>query len=256
MIDENDLVKLFANNFKKKPDPGEVFFGILYKIMLFGFIFVVVYGAINFGALKEKISFWYKNDVKAEPYTQDTAVPSITTPDAQPKETKPDLPEMAENTIYIPSLNIKAPITWRVNNTSREVSSSLENGVIQLAGTALPGEKGNIYITGHSSNYIWAKGDYNNVFALLNNLAAGDLAYIKFENTTYIYKIKDQKIVLATDMSVLNKTTDSRLTMVTCWPVGTSLKRLVVTANQVYPNPKQNKDSSQSVEFDKLPGAR
>ena len=77
-----------------------------------------------------------------------------------------------DNTVLIPKIGVKAPILWDIS--SGEVMDSLQKGVVHLGGTSRPGEKGNTFLTGHSSNYWWKGGDYNNVFALLPALGEGD----------------------------------------------------------------------------------
>jgi sortase A len=252
-ISEQDLVQLFSE--KKPRFTWAGFFGFLNKIFLLLLLTIIVYGGINFNAFKIKLSFWYKNDIQGETVVDQSAKKIIST-QTTPEEKKESLPEVAENTVFIPSINVTAPIIWRVNNTSSEVASALEKGVIQIKGTAMPGERGNIYLTGHSSNYVWAKGDYNNIFALLGNLVAGDVAYIKFSNTTYVYKIYDQKVVAPTDLSIMAPSEDSRLSLVTCWPVGTSLKRIVLLAKQIYPDPANNPPQRDRMDLQNLPSGR
>lgn len=253
-ITEEDLVHLFSdqNNNKK---PFDIFLFIIGRLLIFCLIFIGVYAVTNFNALKTNLFFWYKTDFKAEPVIdQNAKVISSSKIDETAK--KQFVPEMADSSIKISAINVSSPVTWQVENTHESVSTNLENGVIQIAGTALPGEKGNIYITGHSSNYLWAKGDYNNIFALLNKLVAGDVIYLKYNDTVYIYKVTDQKVVLPTDLSVMAPTSDSRLTLVTCWPVGTALKRIVVSASQIYPDPKDNKEGSASSDMKTLTSGR
>jgi len=254
-ITEEDLVKLFSGLHKKRSD---VILGLalfVSKTFLLIFVLFAGYIVINFPAVKNKISFWYENDIK----TTQTAF--VEEPDSNP--TNADLvqaaillPDLPNNTIRIPVLDIEAPINWRVPNTSTDVSKGLENGVIQIDGTSLPGEQGNVYITGHSSNYVWAKGQYNSIFAIIDKLLPGDIIYLKYNDQVYSYKTLEQKVVMANDLSILSQTNDSRLTLVTCWPVGTSYKRLVVIANQDYPSSDKNVAPASKPAFDTLPSAR
>jgi sortase (surface protein transpeptidase) len=48
------------------------------------------------------------------------------------------------------------------------VQKKLEQGIVHLAYTPQPGEIGNSYIVGHSSNYSWVNSPYNRVFAPIN----------------------------------------------------------------------------------------
>lgn len=252
-ITEDDLVKIFSD---KKPSRfGLGIFSLLNKIIVLAILVCTVYVLINFNAFRIKFDFWFKNDIKGE--TQiDEASKTVASKQATEEAKKESLPEMKENSIKIPSLNIEAPIIWQVPNIPKDVSTALENGVIQIKGTGMPGERGNIYITGHSSNYVWSKGNYNNIFSLLGNLVAGDIVYVKFSNKVYAYKVINQKVVLPTDLSIMAPTDDSRLSLVTCWPVGTSLKRLVVQANQIFPDPGNNPPQKDVIDFKKMPAGR
>jgi LPXTG-site transpeptidase (sortase) family protein len=143
-----------------------------------------------------------------------------------------------------------------VENTAKDTSTGLENGTIHLLGTATPGTTGNVFITGHSSNYIWAPGHYKSVFALLDKLSVGDIIYLKYQNKTYAYKVYEQKIIKSNDTSVLEQSQKSTLTLMTCAPVGTSINRLIIKSNQIYPDPKSNISSNSSQTTNTLPGVR
>jgi len=71
----------------------------------------------------------------------------------------------------------------------------LEKGIIKYPGSADPGTEGNSFIFGHSSNYPWAKGDYNNAFALLNELNAGDEIIVFFKQKKYTYVVREKNVV-------------------------------------------------------------
>ncbi|HYV33352.1 MAG TPA: sortase, partial [Candidatus Limnocylindria bacterium] len=71
--------------------------------------------------------------------------------------------------LEIPSLKITVPIIWSTDSNNFE--KDLEAGVVHYPGTAMPGEIGTTYIAGHSSNYLWAKGNYNHAFTKLGDLA-------------------------------------------------------------------------------------
>jgi LPXTG-site transpeptidase (sortase) family protein len=212
-------------------------------------IVVVAYIALNLNTLHQTISFWYNNEYKAAPIdisTQQLAVISTNT-------NSPVLPEINDNSLFIPVINVKAPISWAVPNNPTDVSAGLSRGLIHIKSTALPGEIGNVFITGHSSNYPWAKGNYNNIFALLNKTVVGDMVQIKYKNVDYVYKVTEIKVVEPTDISVLKSKNESVLTLMTCTPVGTSLRRLIVIANQIYPNPYTNQPMGSSNTDSSLP---
>lgn len=207
---------------------------------LFVLFFAIIFFALNFSAYLQKIIYWYNDEFLAE--NSDSISSIISSSDIKNIEVQSKVPNVSDNSMYIESINIKAPITYRVANNDNDVSLALKNGLIQLQGTALPGEIGNVFITGHSSNYPWVRSEYNSIFALLNKVVVGDAILLKFQNQNYIYKVTNISIVSPTDVSVMDsKDNQSILTLMTCSPIGSNLKRLIVVANQVYPNPLINR---------------
>lgn len=104
--------------------------------------------------------------------------------------------------------------------------------MVRYPGTARPGEVGNAFIFGHSSNYPWVKSDYNDVFALLDNLQNGDEIIIFYNQKKYVYRVTDRAEVKPGDVKALESRDPNKkeLSLMTCWPVGTTLKRLIVFA--------------------------
>lgn len=241
-ISERELQYLFAEA-KRKPLYG-LRKAIKY-IATFFIVFGVVYTIINYAAFSKQLTYWYVSDVKniAPGNGANQTVVSIKNKnDERQISSRP--PNIAENNIFIPSINLTAPVAWNIANNEDSIQKALQRGVVQIADTAHPGEVGNIFITGHSSNYFWAPGGYKSVFALLNKLVAGDVVYIKYNSIIYAYKIGSARIVRPDDLSAMNQSKDSVLTLVTCSPVGTSINRLVIKAMQISPDPKLNKANS------------
>lgn len=150
--------------------------------------------------------------------------------------------------LSISKIKVNAPIIlmeWSDKATDSEIQDKiqkyLEKGVGHYPGTALPGEIGNVFITGHSSNYSWVKGSYNYVFASLNDLEKGNKVIIYFNNTKFIYEVYNKEIISPKDnKDALKQSNDSILTLMTCTPTGTDLYRLVVRCRQISPNPSSN----------------
>lgn len=145
-----------------------------------------------------------------------------------------------DNSISFPALGISAPVTFDSALDAAAVHNNLEHGVIQLDGTAHPGQQGVVVISGHSSNYFWDKGQYNTVFAPLEKAGPGMQIAVAYGGRQYVYQITRTYVVKPNDLSVLS---DSKLTgirLLTCTPVGTALNRLVVEAAQISPDPSTN----------------
>ena len=112
----------------------------------------------------------------------------------------------------------------------------LENGIIRYPGSALPWDTGNSFIFWHSSNFPWLNGDYNDVFALLDNVTYDDEVIVYYGQQKYVYKITKKEVISPGDVEVLkSKDPDlSELTLMTCWPIGTTYNRLVVVGELSY----------------------
>jgi len=171
---------------------------------------------------------------------------------AQLDEKAATLPPPAETdspNIIINKLNISAPVNYDQREVNeRNFQFALRSGVVHYPKTSFPGQPGNIVIFGHSSNQVWAKGNYKFVFAALDKLESGDSIILEYKGQRYIYTVRNTKIVMPTDLSVLDATTSNRLTLITCTPVGSNAKRLIIEAEQTLPivskvemnNQKQN----------------
>lgn len=227
--------------------PTQTFFGIAKLIikyfLVFALVFSFIFGLVNGPAIWQKIRYFWKTEYQSQPYGQIPAKPSTQRGQQVYLPEIANLPQTSQvsvadikiedNHILIPKINVDAPIVWQVSE--QDIIKSLRNGVVHYKGTALPGQVGNIFITGHSSNYWWDKGQYNQVFALLEKMVVGDVIIISYKNTKYVYKVRNVFVVKPKDLSVLNPTATPTLTLVTCVPVGTTLNRLVVQADQIWP---------------------
>ena len=145
---------------------------------------------------------------------------------------------MAVVSIKIDKLGIDAPMVWSTTDVEANMLKDLENGLAHFTKTAAPGQPGNLIVSGHSSNYLWAKGGYNHIFEKLNDLQAGDLVTIQTAQRNgrvfeYQYKITDKFITTPSDQKIFENTPTPTLTLTTCWPLGTNLKRLIVKAELV-----------------------
>ena len=160
-------------------------------------------------------------------------------------------------TISIPKINVFSPVVYETSVTEGNVQKALESGVVHYGNTPLPGQSGNSVLFGHSSNDWWEPGNYKFIFGLLDKLVPGDRFSIDYQSQRYIYEVTSTKVVPPTDVSVLNPSEVPTMTLITCTPPGTSLKRLIVTAKQVDPAPDHPKAPANNQTASKavLPGA-
>lgn len=158
-----------------------------------------------------------------------------------------------ETRVVIPKINVDAPIIFMESRKNEDILEAIKNGVIHYVNTAMPGRIGNMFLTGHSSYYWWNGGKYNQVFALLSHLKLNDLIYIYYEGGTYVYRVKDSIIVRPNQTQVLNPTPTPTLSIMTCTPLGTNLKRLVVRADLISTPPVDYDQLSTFVDIPQIP---
>ncbi|MDD5731580.1 MAG: class D sortase [Patescibacteria group bacterium] len=233
---------MFQNENKKSIIPRwlkrelAVFGGMVFESLKFIIVailvFTAVYAVINGPAAWNNVKWWwYVNYVD----------------DHSGKWWGVQFPEIGvdigpDNTLMIPKIGVQAPIVFAKTRAQSEVDKLLLEGVVHYFDTAFPGEEGNVFITGHSSYYWWSNGKFNTIFSILDKLVVGDIIYVNYGGNRYTYKVFDMKVVSPKELSVLNQNdNESILSLMTCTPVGTNYKRLVVRASQVDPDPKNNK---------------
>lgn len=143
--------------------------------------------------------------------------------------------------LIIPKINVDVPVFYNVGNDYNSQMAAMAKGVAQFAipgASSHPGQVGNTVLAGHSSNDWLDSGDYKFIFAQLDKLGIGDSIYVNYHSIRYTYTVTKKQVVKPTDVSALvYQTTKPMLTLLTCTPVGTSLNRLLVTAEQVSPDP-------------------
>lgn len=148
----------------------------------------------------------------------------------------------SEPKIIIPKINLEAPAIYNLTTFDENaVLNALEEGVVNYGDSARPGQNGNVAIVGHSSNNIFNRGKYKFVFVLLSRLEPGDIFYLQKDGQRYTYQVYEKKIVKPDDVSVLGtRDRPATASLITCDPPGTSLNRLVVTGEQISPDPNSN----------------
>lgn len=140
--------------------------------------------------------------------------------------------------LIIPKLNIDVPVAFNI--TTNEVNAAMEQGVAQFmipGASALPGQIGNLAISGHSSGDIYSTNPYRYIFASLERLENNDLIYIHYNSVRYTYQVVGREVVEPSNVGALVYETDKpMLTLITCTPLGTSRYRLLISAEQINPS--------------------
>ncbi len=137
--------------------------------------------------------------------------------------------------LVIPTIGLNAKIFAEVDLANEEeYNKILTQGVAHALGSALPGQKGTIYLFAHSADLSFNYSEINALFYLLNKLKVGDEVNIFYNGWRYLYQVTEKNVVSPTSTGFLNNTGEERLVLQTCWPPGTRWQRLVLLAKPKY----------------------
>ncbi len=117
--------------------------------------------------------------------------------------------------IRIPAIGVDAPV---VQGDGWE---QLKKGVGHHIGSANPGEKGNMVLSGHDDIY-------GEVFRDLDRLKPGDEIIVYTHDKAYTYIVTEIHIVEPTDVQWLASTDRPTVTLVSCYPYMVDNKRIIV----------------------------
>lgn len=113
-------------------------------------------------------------------------------------------------------------------------TNDFEQNLAHMPGTALPGEKGNVFITGHSSlPQLYRPGNFRAIFAHLPEVKRGNQILVEAGGQVFRYKVEGLRVVDPSETWVINPPDEQGryLTLMTCVPPGLYLKRLIVLAS-------------------------
>lgn len=119
--------------------------------------------------------------------------------------------------LLIPKINLQAAILEGTNNRSLLLAPG------HVEQTAWPGEPGNAVVAAHRDTF----------FRDLHELSPGDNIYVRRSGHKYAYVVTKSTIVASNDLNVTQPTSDTRLTLITCYPtyyIGPAPQRLIVVA--------------------------
>ena len=122
--------------------------------------------------------------------------------------------------LEIPRLHLQAMVREGTRDTTLDVALG------HIAGTALPGQNGNVAVAGHRDR----------LFRGLKDIAAGDQIIFETSSAKFAYQVEGTQIVKPADVGVLKSGIYPELTLVTCYPftyIGSAPDRFIVKARQV-----------------------
>lgn len=128
----------------------------------------------------------------------------------------------------------QAPLPLVYSDTFNEVSIQqlLHEGAVVLPLGYEFGEAGNTVIAAHSSGAM-SFGPYRFAFSQLAELETGDTFIVREDDNRYVYRVYATDIVWPYEIDQLPSGQRSTVTLVTCWPLWTDYKRLLVHAELV-----------------------
>ncbi len=117
--------------------------------------------------------------------------------------------------IVIPAINIDWPV---VEGDGWE---ELKQGIGHRVGSANPGERGNMVLSGHNDVY-------GEPFRDLEKLEIGKEVQVHTGSNAFRYIIKAKRVVVPTDLTVLVTSKAPMVTLITCTPYRIDTQRLIV----------------------------
>jgi len=136
--------------------------------------------------------------------------------------------------LRIPSTRINVPVFDSLSNTA------LNRGAGHVSGTSLPGGNGNIAIAGHRDGF----------FRSLKDIEVGAEIEVTTLRGSRTFRVSELRIVDPLEVSVLDPTEETMLTLITCYPfyfVGPAPERFIVHARlQERSNESENQKASQA----------
>ena len=132
--------------------------------------------------------------------------------------------------VDIPKINVYLPVQHGTD------ADTLERAVGHVVGTSLPvgGSSTHAVLSAHSGMAS------SKLFSDIDQLAVGDMFYIRVLGDTLVYEVDSIHTVLPTDTSLLQiEDGKDYVTLVTCTPFGVNTHRLLVRGHRIPYTPEQ-----------------
>ncbi len=136
--------------------------------------------------------------------------------------------------VYLPSRRYWDNKEWTLLEEQMQVG--LTAGAVAYPHSARPGAKGNLIIAGHSSppDERAEQSGNGHLFAQLPTLEAGDTISVLAGESFVDYEVTKIAVVSPNDTYILSQQRDDRiLKLITCYPIGSTRDRWIVTAVRV-----------------------
>ncbi len=200
------------------------YFAILIAINLVIFNWGYITWFFNYSTIGENISYLAKKIVGQNDLSLNVSFTSTTLTESQNNQDQ-------SGYLAISSIGVKAPVMFTRSHSQNVFSALLKTGVLHYPDSVMPGQQGTAIILGHSSPPNWPKINYDRVFNDLEKLQPNDEVSVSFQDKDYKYQVKRIFWVnKGEDLSSHLTSGKSMLLLVSCWPPGHNVKRIVVEA--------------------------
>ena len=119
--------------------------------------------------------------------------------------------------LQIPAIKVDAPVV------QGDGWDQLKKGIGQHAGTADPGQTGNLVLSAHNDVF-------GEIFRDLDQLKKGDSIVVYTAARAYTYIVTDTQVVEPTRVDLMAATPDATITLISCYPYRVDNQRIVVSA--------------------------
>jgi len=196
----NSALKFSPPKKRRKLDLFKIIFLIIIILVSLTIILYLFLPSINYYGMRvdyEVIPEDLKDDITFTP---------------EPEETK-------ENELIIPKIGVKIPII------EGEDESALEKGAWLLPEGSTPDQGSNTILSAHRFKY---RPPHEETFYLLDKLEEDDTFLVFWQGKEYNYKVVSSTIVMPDDLEVISSTITPSVTLITCYPLFSNEKRLIV----------------------------
>ena len=142
--------------------------------------------------------------------------------------------------LTIPKIGVDVHIVTLSNIPIEKIKKAdydeyLYDGVVKYPYTTDPGQKGNVFIFGHTSYYWWKKNPYGTVFSKIPRLKHGDIMKVTWKWEVYKYEIFKKLILSPKQVTWVYKKYKNGefLTIMWCYPIGSDRQRMVIIAKRI-----------------------
>jgi LPXTG-site transpeptidase (sortase) family protein len=135
-----------------------------------------------------------------------------------------------ESRITVGDINLDAPIVHPESVDINTLNTAIAQGVAHYPGSGEPGEVGNVFLFGHSTNLRIVNNQNYAVFNRLKELKAGAMIRIESDGNEYWYVVKSVSLKKADETWINLATSKKLLTISTCNVFGAKEDRYVVEA--------------------------